>query len=143
MPRYILLPALFLAAAVGTAASAAELTVTVSPVKATAAPSFVRIALYNDAKSFRHEAQALQVLSVPATEGSVTGVFHDIAPGRYAVLAYHDENDNKKLDLLLGMFPSEGWGLSNDPSVLGPPSFDASAFDVAEPGGALNLSLHY
>lgn len=151
MPRSLPLPALGLFALLtglaqpllATPGVAADLTVTVSGVKATPAPTTIRMALYNDAKSFRHEPQALQVISVPAAEGSVSGVFHNIAPGRYAVLAYHDENGNGKLDLLLGMFPSEGWGLSNDPSVLGPPGFDASAFDVAEPGGQLTMPLHY
>ncbi len=122
-------------------AQAADLTVAVNGVRT--AKDNVRIALYADAASFRHEAQALKLLSVPAAEGTVTAIFHDIPPGRYAVLAYHDENDNQKLDLFLGMFPSEGWGLSNDPSVIGPPRFEASAFDVTEPATEISVPLHY
>ena len=41
---------------------AADMTVTVVGVKKIEPMSFVRIALYGDAKSFRHEASALQVL---------------------------------------------------------------------------------
>ncbi len=139
--RSFLLAGCGLALAAGGAA-AADLTVAVNGVK-DGAPSSVRIALYADADSFRHEARAKQVLSLPAAAGTVTGVFHDLPPGRYAVLAYHDENDNQKLDLFLGMFPSEGWGLSNDPTVLGPPRFEASAFDVADPATSIAIVLHY
>lgn len=122
-------------------ACAADLTVAVTGVRE--AKEAVRVALYADAETFRHEQKALQVVSVPAQEGTVTAVFHDIPAGRYAVLAYHDEDGNGKLNLFLGMFPAEGWGLSNDPSVFGPPRFDASAFDVPATGASISLPLHY
>lgn len=122
-------------------AQAAELSVTVSGVRNDRAD--VRIALYADAETFRHEKDAKQVLSVAAHPGTVRATFHDIAPGRYAVIAYHDENGNQKLDMILGMFPDEGWGLSNDPSVLGPPPFADSAFDVGDDGAAVTVPLHY
>src|SRR3546814_5617415 len=57
-------------------------------------------------------------------------VFKDLPPGRYAVLAYHDENGNGELDRRFGMIPTEGYGLSNNPKVMGPPSFEDSAFEV-------------
>jgi len=124
-----------------TTAAAADLTVTVSGVRD--ASQSIRIALYANADTFRHEQNAKQVLSIPAAPGTVTGVFREILPGRYAVLAYHDDNGNQKLDMILGMFPAEGWGLSNDPTVIGPPAFEESAFDVPEPGAAITVSLHY
>ena len=120
---------------------AAELTVAVTGVRDDA--NTVRIALYADADSFRHEQSARQVLSLPAAPGTVSGVFHDLPAGRYAVLAYHDENGNQKLDMVLGMFPDEGWGLSNDPTVIGPPQFEDSAFELAEPATTITVPLHY
>ena len=125
----------------GMTAHAASLNVTVSDIQP--GPGNIRVALYADADSFRHEDRAARVLSAPATAGSVLVVFTDVPAGRYAVLAYHDANDNKKLDLRFGMFPEEGWGLSNDPTVIGPPRFGASAFDVAEPSTDLAVRLHY
>lgn len=122
-------------------AHAADLTVTVSGVHD--GKEAVRIALYADADSFRHEAKARQVLSVPAAAGAVNAVFHDLPDGRYAVLAYHDENGNGKLDMTLGMFPDEGWGLSNDPTVIGPPRFEASAFPVTGAETTVTVPLHY
>ena len=34
------------------------------------------------------------------------------------------------LDRRFGMIPTEGYGLSNNPKVMGPPSFEDSAFEV-------------
>lgn len=124
-----------------TLASAADLTVDVTGVRG--ANNQVRIVLYSDRETFRHEAKAKQIVSAPAHDGTVTAVFHDLPPGPYAVVAYHDENGNGKLDLVLGMFPDEGWGLSNDPTVIGPPSFDDSAFEVVDPSVTIAVPLHY
>jgi uncharacterized protein (DUF2141 family) len=137
----ILALAILLSLVGATAGQAADLTVAVTGVQD--GGHSIRIVLYGDADSFRHEERARQVLSLPAVVGTVTGTFHDLPAGRYAVLAYHDANDNRRLDLVLGMFPSEGWGLSNDPSVIGPPRFADSAFDLAEPGAAITVPLHY
>ena len=41
------------------------------------------------------------------------------------------------------MFPAEGWGLSNDPDVIGPPSFEDSAFDLGTDGATVTVPLHY
>ena len=47
----------------------------------------------------------------------------DIAPGRYAVTVFHDENSNHKLDMTFGI-PREGFGFSRNPKVrFGPPRY--------------------
>jgi uncharacterized protein (DUF2141 family) len=92
----------------------------------------IRVALYAKPETFRKEAQALAVRSQPAKLGDERFVFAGLPKGRYAVIAYHDENRNGKLDLILGMFPAEGWGLSNNPRVIGPPSFEDSAFACSD-----------
>lgn len=58
-------------------------------------------------------------------------------------MAYHDENADGKLDLRFGMFPTEGYGLSNNPNVIGPPKFAESAFDVTGPETSLSIELSY
>ncbi len=69
----------------------------------------------------------------PAKRGRVIVTVHNVPPGRYAAVAYHDENANRDLDLnALGM-PKEPYGFSNDPPLLlGPPLFKDSAFDVRD-----------
>jgi uncharacterized protein (DUF2141 family) len=122
-------------------ASSAELDVTITGIRPGAGS--IRVALYHDPSSFRHESQAVAVLSAPALHGSAKVIFQGIPAGRYAVLAYHDANDNRKLDLTMGMFPREGWGLSNNPHVFGPPHFEPSAFDVADPYTNITFPVHY
>ena len=64
----------------------------------------VAVAVYADPKSSLKENQAFTARKVKAEMGAVTLVFRDVPPGRYAVLAYHDENDNGELDRRFGMF---------------------------------------
>ncbi len=68
---------------------------------------------------------------VGQASGTVTLVFNDVPPGRYAVALLHDENGNGKADLAAMMIPKEGFGFSRDAKVrFGPPRFGAAAFDV-------------
>ncbi|WP_240794525.1 DUF2141 domain-containing protein [Azoarcus sp. DD4] len=103
----------------------------------------VRVGLYADPKTFRKEAQAYAVEQVPAAAGTVTVRFTEVPPGRYAIMAYHDEDGNGELNRRLGMFPTEGYGLSNNPSVIGPPAFDDSAFDVGEGAQSVGIEMRY
>jgi uncharacterized protein (DUF2141 family) len=99
----------------------------------------LRASLYQEPETFRKEARALQRVSIPAQAGSAELRFDGVPPGRYAVMVYHDSNDNQQLDLRFGMFPSEGYGLSNNPKVMGPPKFDDSAFTTA--GGETRIAI--
>lgn len=104
----------------------------------------VNVALFADDKSFRKADQAFATHQEPARKGSMTLVFDNVPAGNYAVMAYHDENGNGKLDLRLGMFPIEGYGLSNNPKVMGPPSFKASEFQVnADQPLEISIDLNY
>lgn len=103
----------------------------------------LRASLYREPDTFRKEDKAVQVVSLPAAKGDAKLVFTGLPPGRYAVMAYHDENIDQKLNLRFGMFPTEGYGLSNNPKVMGPPKFADSAFDLTGPETAINIKLAY
>ena len=47
------------------------------------------------------------------------------------------------LNRRFGMFPTEGYGLSNNPQVSGPPAFEDSAFEVTAPETAIAIELRY
>ncbi|MGB4062383.1 MAG: DUF2141 domain-containing protein [Azonexus sp.] len=103
----------------------------------------LRASLYREPDTFRKEDKAVQVVSLPAAKGDAKLVFTGLPPGRYAVMAYHDDNLDQKLNLRFGMFPTEGYGLSNNPKVMGPPKFADSAFDLTGPETAINIKLAY
>lgn len=102
----------------------------------------VRISLYADPATFRKEAKAQAIQQVPAKSGTLDIRFADLPPGRYAIMAYHDEDANGELNRRFGMFPTEGHGLSNNPKIFGPPAFADSAFDVAGPT-EISIDIRY
>lgn len=122
-------------------AIAAELEVEVGGVRS--ADGQVKLMLFDRAEGFRKEDKSREVLALPAAVGTVSGVFRDLPPGRYAIVTYHDEDGDGKLNLRFGMFPKEGYGLSNNPSVSGPPAFQDAAFDLPEMGAKLAIQLAY
>jgi uncharacterized protein (DUF2141 family) len=103
----------------------------------------VRVVLYDQDEGFRKEQHSRAIHALPAVTGKVSSVFRDLPPGRYAVIVYHDENGNDKLDLRFGMFPKEGYGLSNDYVPSGPPKFKAAAIEVTSAGAGSVIRLAY
>jgi len=124
-----------------TVAAAADLEVTAAQIMP--GSGSIRFILYRGPEGFRHEDKAFKVLSARADTISESVRFQDLPPGQYAVMAYHDANGDQKLDLRFGMFPKEGWGLSNNPKVMGPPSFSASSFALADRNSSIRIEMHY
>ena len=76
---------------------------------------------------------------VPIVGTTASCAFRGAKPGTLAISAYHDENDNKKLDKNLFGIPTEGYCTSrNAKGQLGPPKFDDAKFTYN--GGPLDLS---
>jgi uncharacterized protein (DUF2141 family) len=79
---------------------------------------------------------------VPAAEGATLDFGH-VAPGRYAISLFHDENGNGRLDKRM-LLPREGYGFSRDAPVrFGPPSFAAAAFTVAGGDARQSIRMRY
>jgi len=124
------------------AASAAELTIT---IEGTRNPSgAVALALFNSEDSFPRSPLAFASVRVKAAQEKVSFTFHNLAPGKYAVSAFHDENDNGKLDSDAVGFPTEGFGFSNDArGTLGPPAFARAAFELGEEKKSVTVKVAY
>ena len=56
---------------------------------------------------------SIQHTKLKAAAETLSVVFDDLAPGTYAVGAYHDENNNSRLDTDFIGYPTEGYALSN------------------------------
>lgn len=111
------------------AASAAAADLTVSVENVNSAEGKLRVGLFTSAQAFPGTPE--RGASVPAAPGTGTVVFRDLAPGNYAVSAYHDLNDNRKLDTGLFGRPAEPLGFSRDARVrMGPPAFGDAVFAV-------------
>lgn len=129
------------AAAVAGPALAADLAVRVTGVRG--GDGQVVVDIWRGPDGFRKPERALSSASTPARDGAVEVTFRDLAAGRYAIVAYHDEDGDGELDRFFGMMPTEGWGLSNDPEVSGPPEFEPAAFDLPAAAPVIEIPLNY
>lgn len=69
--------------------------------------------------------------------------FAGVASGDYALTVLHDENQNFKADMVLGM-PREGFGFSENPRIgFGPPKFAAARFRVDAGEVAKRVIMQY
>ena len=133
-----------LAMPVCTGALGAELAIDVHGVRS--GDGRVYLAVHGPATrdTFPSGEALVEGLRAPALPGTMRFVVEDLAPGRYALSAFHDENDNGELDTNLMGIPSEGYGFGNEASAaFGPPSFEAASVDVDAASGVTALTLAY
>lgn len=123
-------------------AFAADLTVTVTGVRVAKGEIIVRLfASKNGFPSDRARAKA--EASAPAGMSPVVVSFKDVPPGRYALIAIHDENGDKAMEKALLGLPEEGYGVSNNPDPLLVPRFDDGVFALADGANAIEVRLVY
>lgn len=58
--------------------------------------------------------------------GISKAVFKNVPKGIYAILCYHDENNNNKLDFDERGMPIENYGNTGEMAMYGPPTFEDS-----------------
>jgi uncharacterized protein (DUF2141 family) len=94
-------------------------------------------ALFDTATGFPGDAKSArdaQIIALPtetlkngATALNPVMTFTNLNPGFYAVVVFHDEDENGKMGTSFGV-PTEGYGSSNDPSAYRAPRFDECRF---------------
>jgi len=72
-------------------------------------------------------------------DGKVTITFENVEPGEYAIMALHDENENKRMDFRENGMPLESYGTSNNIMAFGPPLFDDAKFKIEKENLELNI----
>lgn len=102
-------------------------------------------ALFAPADGFPTDSKrALARVRAPIVNGNAVCEFKGVAPGQYAVSVFHDENSNQKMDTNFLGIPKEGVGASNDAKGhMGPPKFDAAAFQYTGGRIALKIKMFY
>lgn len=71
--------------------------------------------------------------------GKITVTFENVKPGDYAIIAFHDENENSKMDFRENGMPLESYGMSNNSMAFGPPNYNDAKFTVADKNLDLNI----
>lgn len=101
-------------------------------------------ALYNSPAGFdKDETFREGIVSLSKRTATIT--FRDVPLGAYRAGAFHDENNNGKLDENMMGIPTEGVGLSNNPkiSVTNIPTFDKIKFNVGAGEQAIEFKIQY
>ncbi|MCE5332042.1 MAG: DUF2141 domain-containing protein [Bacteroidales bacterium] len=104
----------------------------------------IRIALYNGVDAYRaHEAT--KTLVVQSEKGEVTCSFDSVPTGKYILAAYHDENEDAKLNKGTFGIPIEGYAFSNNAkAVMGPPDPEKMLFEIKEEKvSVLSMEMQY
>lgn len=134
---------LILALLCTSSAQAAELTIRVTGIRN--AEGTIRLCVFPGPNGFPDctTNASVQRRSLPAQRGTVQAVV-SVAPGTYAVTAFHDEKNTGKIETNLFGIPRSGVGASNNPvNRFGPPSFADAAFTVGDRPAGVSVTLRY
>ncbi|MAN28033.1 MULTISPECIES: DUF2141 domain-containing protein [Mesonia] len=78
---------------------------------------------------------------VKIKDGKATLVFNDVPTGIYGISCFHDANDNQQMDFQPNGMPKEDYGLSNNPMLYGPPTWEDAKFKLEEGEQKISIRL--
>ena len=113
-------------------------TITAKVINATSDEGKVEFALYNKT-NFR--MKPLQGAESKIVNGKSVVVFEDIEAGEYAIICYHDKNNNGKMDFEANGMPIEDYGASNIVMNFGPPKFEDAQFTIIDKNVSLEIKF--
>ncbi len=90
----------------------------------------IQVLLFNSAEGFEDFQAPVATHRIPAT-GQTSVTVPGIPAGEYALLLFHDENDNAQLDRNFIGIPSEPIGFSNAYRPRGAPTFQPARFQYS------------
>jgi uncharacterized protein (DUF2141 family) len=100
--------------------------------------------LYDEPDGFIKDRDRVAGAALSARSGVRQASFRDLEPGRYAIIVFHDENADGRLDKNFLGIPLEGYGFSNEArGLLGPPGFGDAAFSVGEGATVVRIEMRY
>jgi uncharacterized protein (DUF2141 family) len=134
--RYLI--SALLAGGLAAPAQADDVTVTLQGVKKTSGAIVLCLWSAEDGFPDCESGKAVKRIVVPAS--STSARFENVPAGTYAISAFHDANNNGKLDSNFLGLPLEAVGMSNNPKLNGPPRFKPARFTVA---GATKINIRF
>ena len=141
MIRLVLIISLFLLSLVGFAQGQSNTqNIEVTVVGAQNDKGKVYFSLYNSEESFNNRTPFASK-EANLQEGVSTVTFTNIASGVYAIVCFHDANDNKKMDFAANGMPVEDYGASNNVLNFGPPRFNDAKFEVTSANKTLQIKF--
>jgi len=74
----------------------------------------IQVSVYDNEKSFLKENEEYRIYRFKVEEAKGNFVINDLPEKEYALIIYHDENDNKEMDKSIIGMPKEGYGFSKN-----------------------------
>jgi uncharacterized protein (DUF2141 family) len=101
--------------------------------------------LFNKSPGFpNHPEKAMRRSFVSVSGNAAEYTFTNIPFGTYAVCAFHDENNDQKINSNFIGIPKEGIGVSNNAKGhFGPPKFDDAKFNFSHANQKILITLTY
>ncbi|AOW16294.1 hypothetical protein LPB03_01920 [Polaribacter vadi] len=113
-------------------------TITVTVVNATSDSGKIGFALHNKTSFLK---MGIQSKNAKIINGKSTVTFKNVSSGEYAIVCFHDKNNNDKMDFAANGMPLEDYGSSNNDMTLGPPNFEKAKFVVADKNVSLDIKF--
>jgi uncharacterized protein (DUF2141 family) len=151
--RYLKLIALLSVPMIATPASAGELRVIIEGIESSAGT--IVAGLYDNAENYDsavgesskvlvNDSTRLVGVSLRPSRKTQSIVFPDLRPGLYAVVVFHDENDDSKLDKNALGLPTEGYAMSNNArGLMSAPAFKDAAVRIGDRDEVIRINLVY
>jgi len=83
----------------------------------------------------------VQTRLVKIKDGKCTITFENVDSGAYAVVYYHDKNDNNTMDFESNGMQMEDYGASNNVMNYGPPQYEDAKFEVLNKNVTLEIKF--
>lgn len=92
----------------------------------------IRVLIFDQEDGFpESHDKAKWALSLPIKNRSANFNLNSLPPGRYAICAFHDEDENGLIDKNKFGYPLDRFGFSNNPMImLSIPSFKKCQFEI-------------
>jgi len=127
--------ALFFTNAQTTKSVSEGITITVN-VPSNSTMGKMSISLFNESNFLQ---TPLVNLNSKIENGKATVSFKNVQPGKYAIVCYHDKNDDGEMNFEASGMPLEDYGSSNNVMSFGPPQWSDSKFEVTNE--AVNIEI--
>jgi len=122
------------------AAETSSLTVTFSGIKATTGA--ILFTVVNSEAAYNDKAPASAQGMLPVSTNAASQVFTGLAPGRYAIKAFHDVNGDGKMNANPFGIPSEPFAFSNNAvGAMGPAKWADASFEVKVGGNTHAITI--
>ena len=86
-------------------------------------------------------AKPIKAENATIENGKSVVTFKEVPAGEYAIICYHDKNNNDQMDFTPQGMPLEDYGTSGNVVSFGPPTFENAKFTVSDKNVSLEIKF--